>query len=78
MCAQIHRIIWKWVTGEEPGYTIDHINRIPSDNRIRNLRVADWSTQMLNRDYTNPNLQVNQFKPGNKINAEGKNQYTCA
>ena len=78
MCAQIHRIIWKWVTGEEPGYTIDHINRIPSDNRIRNLRVADWSTQMLNRDYTNPNLQVNNFKPGNKINAEGKNQYTCA
>ena len=55
-CAQIHRIIWKWVTGEEPGYTIDHVNRVPWDNRIWNLRVADWSTQMKNRDYTAPGL----------------------
>ena len=58
-CAQIHRIIWKWVTGEEPGYTIDHINRVPWDNRIWNLRVADWSTQMKNRDYTAPALANN-------------------
>jgi hypothetical protein len=75
-CAQIHRIIWKWVTGEEPGYTIDHINRVPWDNRIWNLRVADWSTQMLNRDYSNPNLHINAFKPGNTSNAIGVNQFT--
>ena len=75
-CAQIHRIIWKWVTGEEPGYTVDHINRVPWDNRFWNLRVADWSTQMLNRDYSNPNLHINAFKPGNTSNAIGVNQFT--
>ena len=76
MCAQIHRIIWKWVTGEEPGYTIDHINRIPWDNHFWNLRVADWSTQMLNRDYSNPNLHLNAFKPGKSGNPKGVNQFT--
>lgn len=37
--------------------TIDHRNRIPSDDRIENLRPASHSTQRLNRDYSlNRNL----------------------
>lgn len=32
-----HRIIWKWMTGQEPGI-IDHRNGNPLDNRWANLR----------------------------------------
>lgn len=32
-----HRVIWKMVTGDEPG-VIDHISGDPSDNRMVNLR----------------------------------------
>lgn len=49
--VMIHRLVYKWVTGEEPGETIDHIDRNKQNNCIWNLRVADWSTQMQNRDY---------------------------
>lgn len=49
--VMIHRLVWKWVTGEEPGDTIDHIDRDRSNNRFWNLRIADWSIQMRNRDY---------------------------
>ena len=53
---QAARVIWKWVTGEDPKETIDHIDRNPGNNRFWNLRDADWSTQMKNRDYTSPGL----------------------
>lgn len=34
-----YRVIWMWMTGEDPGAdVIDHINRIPTDNRWCNLR----------------------------------------
>ena len=35
-----HRLIWKWMTGDDPPSQIDHINRVPSDNRWENLRLA--------------------------------------
>lgn len=34
-----HRVIWKWMTGEEPE-EIDHINGMPFDNRFTNLRAV--------------------------------------
>ena len=43
-----HRIIWALHHGEIPT-SIDHINRIPWDNRIENLRCVSQSLNMLNR-----------------------------
>lgn len=36
----IHRVIWKWVTGEDPAFDIDHRDGDPRNNRLANLRVA--------------------------------------
>lgn len=33
-----HRLAWLWVYGRFPSQQIDHINRVRSDNRIKNLR----------------------------------------
>ena len=52
--TSLHRLIYKWVHGTEPGETIDHINRVRDDNRFWNLREADWATQLENRPYWVP------------------------
>ena len=36
-----HRLAWLYVYGEFPETGIDHINRVKTDNRIANLRVAN-------------------------------------
>lgn len=36
-----HRLVWIYYNGEIPiGLDIDHINRVKTDNRIQNLRLA--------------------------------------
>jgi hypothetical protein len=45
----VHRIIWKMMTGKDPGSQIDHINGNPADNRWANLREASHTQNMLNR-----------------------------
>lgn len=47
--VMMHRLIWKWCHGSEPGMTIDHKDRIRDNNRIWNLRVADMVMQRNNR-----------------------------
>lgn len=44
-----HRLAWLYVYGTEPKYTVDHINGIPSDNRIANLRDVPHEVNMQNR-----------------------------
>ena len=43
-----HRLAWLYVHGEMPPAELDHINRIPNDNRIANLRLADRYTNTQN------------------------------
>jgi hypothetical protein len=46
----LHRIAWLYVYGEFPKGPIDHINRIKSDNRLTNLRIANTSLNCHNID----------------------------
>jgi hypothetical protein len=43
------RLIWKWVTGEEPPREIDHKDRNPGNNRWTNLRESSPREQSYNR-----------------------------
>lgn len=43
-----HRAAWALTFGEWPNAEIDHINRDPSDNRIKNLRLATRSENACN------------------------------
>lgn len=45
----LHRIIWKWMTGKDPGkHEVDHRNLNRLDNRWSNLRLASSSQNMHN------------------------------
>lgn len=46
-----HRLAWWWMTGSLPreGEVIDHINRVPDDNRFANLRLATRGQNAVNR-----------------------------
>jgi hypothetical protein len=41
--VKIHRLAWLYMFGHFPDGPLDHINRIKSDNRISNLRIANAS-----------------------------------
>lgn len=43
-----HRLAWLIVYGEWPPYGIDHINGVPDDNRIANLRSIPQSLNVQN------------------------------
>ena len=44
-----HRIIWKWMTGEDPSDQIDHEKQDRTDNRWTKLRAATHGQNMINR-----------------------------
>lgn len=44
-----HRLAWLYIHGVWPPVAIDHVNGIRTDNRLENLRLADWSENQQNR-----------------------------
>ena len=67
---QAHRLIWSWVTGDDPGdAVVDHINHDRTDNRWENLRLADWSKNTENlkngrpsrRKLVEPNIYPTEY-----------------
>ena len=64
---QLHRLIWKLVTGEEPNL-IDHINHDGTDNRWANLRSVSPKQNNMNasrRRITNKVAGVQLTEKGN-------------
>lgn len=43
-----HRLAWLYAHGKWPEGLLDHINRVPGDNRLRNLREVTQSENMHN------------------------------
>lgn len=43
-----HRLAWLYTHGKWPEGLVDHINRVPGDNRLRNLREVTQSENMHN------------------------------
>lgn len=75
-----HRIIWKWMTGEDPPSLIDHINHDPHDNRWENLRLATHAENSQNkRGWGKHKKGVRKNTCGKtfgaEIRVEGKNFY---
>ena len=55
MCVWEHRLAWLLHTGEWPNIEIDHINGCPTDNRIKNLRLATRLENANNKIHVKPN-----------------------
>jgi len=49
-CYQVHNLIWNMHYGTIPeGYTVDHIDRNPLNNSIKNMRLATRHEQVKNQ-----------------------------
>lgn len=48
-CYKAHRLAWLYVHGCFPEADIDHANRVPSDNRLANLREATRAENQRNK-----------------------------
>ena len=43
-----HRVVWKWMTGVDPHFEVDHKDGDCANNRWLNLRAADYGEQRWN------------------------------
>jgi hypothetical protein len=69
-----HRLIWMWHQGYFPEHDIDHIDRNPLNNQIRNLREASRTCNMRNTTNRSTNSSgvkgVHWFKRDKKWHAQ--------
>lgn len=67
----LHRLILERVLGRSltDAEEVDHINRVPSDNRRENLRLATRGEQMANRRYRNKSGFRGVYLPQQKYTA---------
>lgn len=80
---QAHRLAWLYVHGSMPDQDIDHINRVPTDNRIANLRLVTHAENCQNRFLRSDNqakLQGVDFQKRDslwrsRISVDGKTIY---
>lgn len=68
-----HRLAWFFTYDEWPSLQIDHINGVPSDNRISNLRLATHQQNLFNKvepaNNTSGVLGVGWYKANKKWRA---------
>ena len=71
-----HRLAWYYMTGSPPDMLIDHINGDKRDNRFCNLRLADYSQNMMNSKLPSSNTSgckgVTWVKKKKRWRASGK------
>jgi len=78
-----HRLIWLYETGVMPKKYIDHKNRVRSDNRLCNLREANFSDNCQNislpKHNTSGHMGISWYARDNKWNVyikiNGKNKW---
>lgn len=74
-CYKAHNLIWIMNYGEIPeDKTVDHINKVRSDNRLDNLRAENKTNQNLNRNSRgfSWDKQKKKWKSALKINKRSK------
>ena len=49
---KVHRLVWKWYYGTDPGPNVDHWDRNPSNNNIWNLRDVTGAVNTQNNKRT--------------------------
>lgn len=55
---KVARLVWEAFNQCKCNKTIDHINRVKTDNRLGNLRCVGMRTQMLNRNKETKNYNL--------------------
>lgn len=73
---KIHRLVAQaFIPNPENKPTVDHVNRIRSDNRVENLRWANYKEQVDNKDYKDLCRHLNNIskiggEKGGKVRGE--------